>query len=388
MNMTKQQRIETALNGGIPDRIPYVPKIWIDLASKLTNANLLEAIGNPLLVLETLVRAGIELDLDAVRQFHFPARKTEIADNAVYEVRADGSRRGIIDMTGGLQTHLFDTDEYNLEDPQFTAYHHYFTGDEPIVKTVADAQRILVPSKTYYEEAGCGDNQRSIMGKYGDRIALFGDCSSATLAFYVCLRKMDLALMDLIDAPELVHAVMEKGVAIAVEKGKFNIDLGIKILRLNDSVGNMSVISAAHWREFIYPHMKAVCDELHAYDANVKIYCHICGNLLPIIDDLVRVGLDCIAPLDPLGGFSCAAAREAVRCDMPLMGGINTLSFVQSDPREISDEAVRCMRAAGERGAFILGSGCVVPRDAKKENILAVGETARLQGAYRDGVLS
>ena len=103
-----------------------------------------------------------------------------------------------------------------------------------------------------------------------------------------------------------------KGVAIAIEKGKFNIDLGLRMLRLNDSVGNMSVISPNHWRTFVFPHMKDVCTELHRYRPNVKIYSHICGNILPIVEDLVEVGLDCIGPLDPLGGFTPGEIRQRV----------------------------------------------------------------------------
>ena len=30
------------------------------------------------------------------------------------------------------------------------------------------------------------------------------------------------------------------------------------------------------------------------------IYCHICGNVLPVVELLVDAGLDCIAPLDRL----------------------------------------------------------------------------------------
>jgi uroporphyrinogen-III decarboxylase len=102
------------------------------------------------------------------------------------------------------------------------------------------------------------------------RLAILGDCGSATLAFHVSLRGMENALLDLIEQPKLVHSVMEKGVAIAVEKGKFNIDLGIRILRLNDSVANMSVISPKHWRTFVFPHMKEVCTELHRYPPDAK----------------------------------------------------------------------------------------------------------------------
>ncbi len=82
----------------------------------------------------------------------------------------------------------------------------------------------------------------------------------------------------------------------------------------------MSVISPKMWRDFIFPHMKTVCTELHRYNPDVRVYCHICGNVLPIMEDLVETGLDCIGPLDPLGGFSCAAARAAVGDGIALDG--------------------------------------------------------------------
>ena len=46
--------------------------------------------------------------------------------------------------------------------------------------------------------------------------------------------------------------------------------------------------------------MKDVCDALHAYDTETRIYCHICDDILPIAGDLVDTGFDCIGPLDPL----------------------------------------------------------------------------------------
>ena len=383
--MTKKERIHTVFSGGIPDRVPFVPKIWIDLAANLAGSNVIETIQDPLEVLRTIVEVGIDLDVDAVRQFHFPVRKLVVEGPSVFDIRKDGSKRGSVDVQGGLHTRLFEAGEFVLEDPHYVAYHHYYDADTPFVADVADARRMVVPDKTYYEEVGWGKHQRAIFKELDDELALFGDCSSATLAFYVCMRRMDRALFDLVEDPQLVHAVMEKGVAIAVEKGKFNIDLGIKIIRLNDSVGNMSVISPDYWREFVFPHMKAVCDELHSYDPDVKIYCHICGNVMPIIQDLLKAGLDCIAPLDPLGGYSSAQIREAVGDGAILMGGINTLSFLESSPEDIKEEAKRCMSGAGENGGFILGSGCVIPRNAKRENLLAVMEAVREFGVYKNG---
>jgi len=382
--MLPAEKIYTAIDGGMPDRVPVVPKIWVDLGARLTGTPLTEVVTDPLTALRVIARAGRECGVDAVRQFHFPPRRIREQGERVFEVDAHGEVLGEIDMAGGLGTHLLDPEHFGIEDPYFMGYHHYWSAETPFVRDLDDAGGIAVPTKEFYLEQGCGERQQRVIRELGDDVAVLGDCSSATMAFLVCMRGMNRALFDLVEEPELVHAIMEKGAAIAIEKGKFNIDLGLKILRLNDSVGNMSVISPEHWRRFVFPHMKEVCVALHAYDPEVRVYCHICGNILPIVEDLVETGLDCIGPLDPLGNFTPAQVRERVGDEVSLMGGVNTLTFLEGRPEQIIEESVACMRQAGSRGGYILGSGCVVPRDAPRENLMALREAAEAYGIYRE----
>ncbi|MGQ9778944.1 MAG: uroporphyrinogen decarboxylase family protein [Bacillota bacterium] len=383
--MTPQERLYTAISGGVPDRVPVVPKIWVDCAANLVGLDLRMIIEKPSLALEALVDAGLALGLDGIRLFHLPRRATIAEDGKVFEIDRDGRRLGEIDMQGGLATHLYDPADFPLEDPYKMAHVQFWVTQVPLIRSLSDVKRINVPDKKFYEEIGWGKRERAALARAAERVALIGDCHSATLAFYVSLRGLANALLDLIEEPQLVHAAMEKGVAMAVERGKFHIDQGIKILRLNDSVANMSVISPGHWREFIFPHIKEVCDELHRYDPSVRIYCHICGNILPVMDLLCQTGLDCIGPLDPLGGFTCAQAREAAGEGIALMGGVNTLSFVEKTPEEIRQEARLCMLGAGRKGAYILGSGCVVPRHARPENLAALVSAAQDYGVYYAG---
>jgi uroporphyrinogen-III decarboxylase len=133
--------------------------------------------------------------------------------------------------------------------------------------------------------------------------------------------------------------------------------------------------------------MKEVCTELHRYHPEVKIYCHICGNILPIAEDLVETGLDCIGPLDPLGGSTPAEVRNRVRDAVSLMGGVDTLSFINNTSDEIIAEARQCIIQAGQKGGYILGSGCVVPRNAKRENVEALSIASERYGIYRNGRL-
>jgi hypothetical protein len=371
----------------VPERVPVVPKIWVDLGARLTETPLTEVVADPLTALRVIARAGKSCRVDAVRQFHFPPRRIRQDGERVFEIDEHGEVLGEIDMAGGLGTHLLDPGHFDLTDPRFMGYHHYWSAGDPFVRDRDDARRITVPPKEFYLEQGCGERQRLVIEELGEETAVLGDCSSATMAFLVCMRGMNRALFDLIEEPDLVHAIMEKGAAIAVEKGKFNIDLGLKMLRLNDSVGNMSVISPDHWREFVFPHMKEVCGALHAYDPETRIYCHICGSILPIAEDLVETGLDCIGPLDPLGDFTPAQVRERVGDAVSLMGGVNTLTFLDGTPQQIVEESIACMEQAGDHGGYILGSGCVVPRGAPQHNLVALREAADSHGIYENGRL-
>ena len=385
--MDAWERTYEAVSGRVPDRVPVVPKIWVDLGARLTGIDLLDVVRDPLTAMRAIADAGRLCRVDAVRLFHFPERRVGVRDGRTLEIGADGEPAGEIDLAGGLATRLFDAGRYDVTDPYTMAHHHHWSADRPVVRDEADAGRIVVPPKRYYEEIGCGDRLERLGEELGQEVAVLGDCSSGTMAFLVCLRGMTQAMVDLIDEPALVHRIMEKGIEIAVEKAKFNIDRGIEVLRLNDSVGNMSVMSPAHWREFVFPRMKAFCDEVHAYSPRARVYCHICGNVLPIAEDLVAAGLDCIGPLDPLGGFTPAQVRDRIGNAVSLMGGVNTLSFVNGTPEEVLAEARRCIEEAGAEGGFILGSGCVVPRAALKENLLALREAAERYGRYRDGAL-
>jgi len=386
--MLPKERIYKAISFDTPDRVPSIPKIWVDLAANLTKTDLRKVIEDPLTALRVIIDAAIMVGADGARQFHFPKRKIISENDRVFEINEKGKYLGEIDMLGGLMTRLNDVNDFNLEDTYQMAFHHYWICDkEPIIKKLSDVKRIAIPNKSFYEEIGCGKRQREMIKLAGDKICLIGDCDSATLAFYVNLRGYNNALIDLIEQPKLIHAAMDKGVTIALEKGKFNIDLGLKILRLNDSVANISVISPAHWHEFILPHMKDVCDELHHYDPKVKIYCHICGNILPVVNDLVETGLDCIGPLDPLGGFTPGQVREIVGERVSLMGGVNTLSFINNSPEQIIEEAKKCMFEAGRKGRYILGSGCVIPRRASKENLEALREAVEKYGVYHNRIL-
>lgn len=375
--MTGFERIYNILSGQKPDCVPFMPKIWIKLACEITGENLIDVLSDSYKAMEVILNAGKICELDGVRIFRFPERQVKLSNEGDLLEYKKGLPIGKIDLKGGLSTYLYDDHAVDISDDYTIAFIQFWKQKSPLCKDINDAAKIAVPDKNLYKDLGFDRHIENIIND-SEGLAVVGNCGSPTLSFYSYFRSGASALMDFYDNPALVNAIMDKGVSIAIEKGKFCIDSGLRILRLNDSTANMNVISPGIFRDFIKPRFKAVCDELHSYCPDVRIYCHNCGNILPVMKDLVETGLDCIAPLDPLGGFSCSDARSAVPPDYPLMGGINTLSFINSSEEEIRAEAVSCMESAGRDGAFILGSGCVLPPGSKPDTIRCASTAAHL----------
>ncbi|MHB1318984.1 MAG: uroporphyrinogen decarboxylase family protein [Anaerolineae bacterium] len=114
----------------------------------------------------------------------------------------------------------------------------------------------------------------------------------------------------------------------------------------------------------------------------VLIYLHVCGNSVPILELMADTGVDCIEPLDPLGGVDVADAKRRVGHRVALMGGVNTLTLLGGTPDEVTAEARECIRKGAQGGGYILGAGDMVPRHARPENVDAMIAAAKTYGTY------
>lgn len=354
-------------------RAPSVPKIWLDLASNLMGRDYLDMFGNPEYAAQTVIEAAKLCRCDGARVFVFPHRDVRRGEDGIYRHYQDGQVLGQVDIMGGWATMFDDPDRIDFSDPEVMINYRLYRSRRPILEAgdESNLKRLSRPTAADFHRLYDGLEKNAI-AVAGEDLELIGDCDSGTLAFCVAFLGMSDTLISLITEPDYIHAMTEIGIRLCIEQAKFHIDNGIRVLRYNDSVANMNVISPKMWREFVAPRITQFCREVHKYNKDVKIYSHICGNVLPILDDLAATGLDCIAPLDPLGGMSIAQVRERLGNKIPLMGGVNTLSFVDKTPEEICKEAMTCIREGFADGYYAVGSGCVVPRMAKKENIAAL----------------
>ena len=372
-----------AMDGEKISRSPSVPKIYIDLAANLLKRDILEVLYDPELASRTVVEAAVKCNCDGARIFFFPGRDIRKERDKYYQYK-NGKRFGKVDMQGGLTTICDDPSDIDYSDPETMICHNFFNSEKPIINDINGLKRFHIPSKNDYIKF-FGSHIDSAIKTAGNSCCPMGFIGNGTLHFCIYMLGMENALVSLHSNPFLIHALMDIISEIIIVQAQFLIDKGIRILRLGDSAANMTVISPSMWRNFIKPQFTKICKAVHEYSRTAKIYCHICGDVRPVINDLIESGIDCIAPLDPMGNVTVAEARKLAGNSYMLMGGVNTLSFINKTPEEITAEAEKCIRDGFTgNGHFAVGSGCVVPRNAKIDALKALSvasfNTGREQG--------
>jgi uroporphyrinogen decarboxylase len=252
----------------------------------------------------------------------------------------------------------------------------------PIIHSVADVRNIDVPTAEEYLQQGClRDVARCARLAHDRGLFVVGMCSSQTINFMVeKLNSAEIALMLFHDDPHLACAIIDKAVAISIEKGKAFVKAGVDCLYIGDSYASASVISPELYRRFCAPAYAEVAREFHQH--GVFCYKHCCGDYDPLLEDLLATGVDAMDGIDPDSGMSIRRTKERIGTRITLMGGLSCLTLLQGTPEGVYSEAKRCVTEGKPGGRYVLGSACAVPRHSPPENIMAARAAAIAHGCY------
>jgi uroporphyrinogen-III decarboxylase len=252
------------------------------------------------------------------------------------------------------------------------------------VRTIQDVRDIEVPDAREYLERGClKDVMMYTRTAHEGGLFVIGMCSGQTLNFLdQQMGGIEAALLLLLDDPPLASALIDKGVAISIEKGKAFIEIGVDCLYIGDSSASCSVISPEIYDQFCAPAYTQVAQEFHRED--VLCYMHCCGNYNPLLERLPSIGIDGMDGIDPESGMSVSQTKARIGTELTLMGGISCLTLLNGEPENVYDEAKRCTLEGKADGRYVLGSACAVPRYSPAENILAARRAALDHGSYSE----
>jgi uroporphyrinogen decarboxylase len=220
--------------------------------------------------------------------------------------------------------------------------------------------------------------------QYGGEYGIVGGlaCTLFELTWY--LRGMPQVLMDLKADQDFYDVYLSRLMRWIEVAGRNFAELGVDIIWIGDDFGmqNRMVISPALFRKFFKPRYARLFEEWKSINPQVKIAFHSDGNILPIIPDLIEIGLDILNPVQPKS-MDPALVKKVYGDKLTFWGTVDIQEVLPfGAPEDVRNEVKLRVRTVGPGGGLILAPAHNIPADVPTENILAFYEAAKRYGRY------
>ena len=117
--------------------------------------------------------------------------------------------------------------------------------------------------------------------------------------------------------------------------------------------------------------------------SSAKVFFHTDGDVFPLIDDFIEIGVDILNPIQTSAGrmSDLKALKERCGDSLVLCGAIDTQHVLpHGTPQEVRDETRRVCSILGEGGGYIVASVHTIMNEVPPENILAMVDGVRELG--------
>ncbi len=187
------------------------------------------------------------------------------------------------------------------------------------------------------------------------------------------LRGFDALLMDLVDQPAWVEALLDRITDIQVRVARRFVGLGVDGGYFGDDYGAQRglLFSPKLWRRMIKPRLARLFAVFR--DAGLPVILHSDGDIWTILPDLVDIGMTCLNPVQPEVLEHPRLHREFGR-HLSFYGGIATQTVLpQASPAKVRAATGACVRDLAPEGTgLILGPSHRLLSDVPPENVAAM----------------
>ncbi len=135
-------------------------------------------------------------------------------------------------------------------------------------------------------------------------------------------------------------------------------------------------VSPKIFRELFVPHFRRVVDNT----TKPWIY-HSDGNLLPVMDVLLDLGMAGLHPIEP-AAMDIEKLHHRYGGQVCFCGNISVDALSRGTPQQVDALVHHAIQVAAPGGGYIAGSANSIPYYAKTENVLAMQRAINSYGAY------
>ena len=202
---------------------------------------------------------------------------------------------------------------------------------------------------------------------------------------YCQLRGLEQSLMDLVEAPELVDAILDRVESIQTEMMRRFFSVAGKSLDLvfvsDDIAGQTSLLmSPKAWHRYLQPRLKRWCDLIHSY--GLRVFYHTDGAARRLLAPILDCGVDVLNPIQhACPGMNTEELKREFGHRVIFHGGVdNQFALPRGTPDDVRREVRYCLETLGAgRAGYICCSCHNVQAGTPLENVLAMIETVQME---------
>ena len=379
--MTPRERFHRVVNHQEPDRVPvdfgkHIGSFHRDAYLRLREA--LPDLDWPAepRILDRMAQ-NVRLDEALCQRFGIDFRWLIPNWVGVQDVEIDGEP-GYIDM--------WRTPHKWTDVGRYYAIHSQPLGQEDL--TVDDLDQFDWPGPDPAMVAGLAEQAREwyentdyVVGADGIKVGILQTASQ--------LRGYDKLFTDFALNPDLAHALLDRlSERINAMYAAYMEAVGryVQVVVITDDQGTQKslMVSPTMFREFIKPRLQSQIATIKQR-ADVKVFMHCDGAVLPIIEDLIEIGVDILNPIQTVvkGFEDTAALKRRFGGRLCFHGAVDVQQVLpNATPDELRGEVTRRIQDLGPGGGFILAPCHNINVDTPLENVLTLFETAQASGRY------
>jgi uroporphyrinogen decarboxylase len=197
------------------------------------------------------------------------------------------------------------------------------------------------------------------------------------------LRGYDKLFLDFALNPDLAHAILTRVTDLIVAMYRNYMDVVgpfVQVVVITDDQGTQKslMVSPKMFRTYIKPRLQRIVEAIKE-KADVKVLMHCDGAILPIIEDLIEIGVDILNPIQNVvqGLSDTRALKERFGSQLCFHGTIDVQQFLpNAAPAAVREEVGRRVEEMGKDGGLIIAPCHNINRDIPLENICAFFESA------------
>jgi uroporphyrinogen decarboxylase len=145
------------------------------------------------------------------------------------------------------------------------------------------------------------------------------------------------------------------------------------------------LIDPDHFRQYYKPHFNRVLSFIKEKVPQSKVMFHSCGNVRPIIPDLIEMGVDILNPvhINSAGMEPVQLKKDFGKSIVFWGGGVDTQKILPTGTaQEVVDDVRKNIEALAPGGGFVFCTVHNIQSEVPPENIMAMWETLQEYGKY------